>query len=42
MANHENTQQYALGNTPAEHERLAWQADRFDPFTERFFRSAGI
>ncbi len=35
-------QHYALGNTPAEHERLAWQAERFDPFTERFFRQAGI
>jgi SAM-dependent methyltransferase len=33
---------YALGNTPAEHERLAWQAARFDPYSERFFREAGI
>jgi ubiquinone/menaquinone biosynthesis C-methylase UbiE len=31
-----------LGNTQAEHERLARQAERFDPLTERFFREAGI
>jgi SAM-dependent methyltransferase len=42
MTDHDKQQQYALGNTPKEHERLAWQAERFDPFTERFFRSAGI
>jgi 2-polyprenyl-3-methyl-5-hydroxy-6-metoxy-1,4-benzoquinol methylase len=34
--------QYVLGNTEAEHERLARQASRFDPLTERFFREAGI
>jgi SAM-dependent methyltransferase len=33
---------YALGNTQAEHERLARQADRFDPLTERVFRDAGV
>jgi ubiquinone/menaquinone biosynthesis C-methylase UbiE len=33
---------YPLGNTPTEHDRLAWQAEHFDPFTERFFRDAGI
>ena len=33
---------YALGNTDDEHERLAWQAERFDPLTERLFREAGI
>jgi ubiquinone/menaquinone biosynthesis C-methylase UbiE len=42
MTEHAKHQRYALGNTPAEHERLAWQAERFDPFTERFFRQAGI
>jgi trans-aconitate methyltransferase len=42
MTDHRKKQQYALGNTPAEHDRLAWQAERFDPFTERFFRRAGI
>jgi ubiquinone/menaquinone biosynthesis C-methylase UbiE len=42
MTEHTKQQQYALGSTPAEHERLAWQAERFDPFTERFFREAGI
>ena len=33
---------YALGNTTDEDERLAWQAERFDPITETFFREAGI
>jgi SAM-dependent methyltransferase len=42
MTDHLKKQQYALGNTPEEHDRLAWQAERFDPFTERFFRKAGI
>src|SRR5437762_1701805 len=36
------TSQYALGYTDAEHERLIWQAQRFAPFTDRFFREAGI
>ena len=34
--------EYPLGNTPAEDERLAWQAERFDPVTEQFFRVAGL
>ena len=33
---------YALGNTDAEHERLIRQAARLAPYTERFFREAGI
>jgi ubiquinone/menaquinone biosynthesis C-methylase UbiE len=33
---------YVLGNTEAEHERLARQAARYDPITERLFREAGI
>lgn len=33
---------YSLGNTEAEHERLARQAVLFNPLTERVFRSAGI
>jgi len=33
---------YALGSTDAEHERLIRQAALLAPFTERFFRSAGI
>ena len=33
---------YALGNTDAEHERLIRQAARLAPYTERFFRGAGI
>lgn len=37
-----DTSTYALGNTQPEDERLAWQAQRFDPLTERFFREAGI
>lgn len=36
------TSAYVMGNTQAEHERLARQADRFDPLTERSFREAGI
>jgi len=34
--------EYPLGNTPAEDDRLAWQAARFDPLTEKFFRAAGV
>ncbi len=34
--------QYALGSTNAEHQRLIRQAARLAPFTERFFRDAGI
>ncbi|HET9341766.1 MAG TPA: methyltransferase domain-containing protein [Candidatus Eremiobacteraceae bacterium] len=33
---------YSLGNTDAEHERLARQAVLFNPLTERVFRSAGV
>src|SRR5947209_1153786 len=33
---------YALGSTDAEHERLIRQAVRLAPYTERFFREAGI
>ena len=42
MAANDKRPEYALGNTSAEDERLAWQAERFDPLTERFFRKAGI
>ena len=38
----EDASTYALGNTQSEDERLAWQAERFDPLTERFFHEAGI
>ena len=33
---------YALGSTDSEHERLIRQGARLAPFTERFFREAGI
>ena len=33
---------YSLGNTEAEHERLARQAVLFNPLTERLFKAAGI
>jgi ubiquinone/menaquinone biosynthesis C-methylase UbiE len=33
---------YALGNTDDEHGRLARQAERFGPLTERLFRDAGV
>jgi ubiquinone/menaquinone biosynthesis C-methylase UbiE len=33
---------YLLGSSDAEHERLIRQARLIDPFTERFFREAGI
>src|SRR5437762_14357522 len=33
---------YALGSSDAEHERLIRQAALLAPFTERFFRSAGV
>ena len=33
---------YALGSTDAEHDRLIRQAARLAPYTERFFREAGI
>src|SRR6266852_339152 len=36
------TSTYVLGSTDAEHERLIRQAAILDPFTERFFRDAGI
>jgi SAM-dependent methyltransferase len=37
-----STSQYALGSTDAEHERLIRQAAWLVPYTERFFRDAGI
>jgi len=33
---------YALGSADAEHERLIRQATRLAPYTERFFREAGV
>src|SRR5260370_11752110 len=36
------TPPYTLGSTDAEHERLIRQAAHLAPFTERFFRDAGI
>src|SRR6266705_6426802 len=33
---------YALGSTDSEHERLIRQAVRLAPYSERFFREAGI
>src|SRR5947208_15231744 len=33
---------YALGSTDSEHERLIRQAARLAPYSERFFREAGI
>jgi len=42
MTDTTSTRQYALGSTEAEHERLIRQAARLAPFTERFFRDAGI
>lgn len=36
------TSLYPLGSTDAEHERLVRQAARLAPFTERFFREAGV
>jgi ubiquinone/menaquinone biosynthesis C-methylase UbiE len=36
------SQEYALGYTNAEHERLIRQAARIAPITERLFREAGI
>lgn len=42
MSTEEAGSQYALGNTDSEHDRLARQAAKFDPITERLFRDAGI
>jgi protein-L-isoaspartate O-methyltransferase len=42
MMNSTPGRQYALGSTEAEHDRLIHQAARLAPFTERFFRDAGI
>ncbi|HEV1993390.1 MAG TPA: class I SAM-dependent methyltransferase [Candidatus Acidoferrum sp.] len=42
MTTTDSTLHYALGSTDAEHERLIRQAARLAPFTERFFRDAGI
>jgi ubiquinone/menaquinone biosynthesis C-methylase UbiE len=40
-ANHPRSS-YALGSTDSEHERLIRQGARLAPYTERFFREAGI
>jgi len=37
-----NSDDYLLGNSDAEHERLIRQANRLASATERFFREAGI
>lgn len=42
MAADDTVSEYPLGNTPAEDDRLAWQAARFDPLTEKFLRAAGV
>jgi ubiquinone/menaquinone biosynthesis C-methylase UbiE len=42
MSQKDASPQYALGNTEFEDERLAWQSERFDPLTDRFFRDAGV
>src|SRR5260370_42260236 len=42
MTTTSTTSTYLLGSTDAEHERLIRQAAILDPFTERFFRDAGI
>jgi ubiquinone/menaquinone biosynthesis C-methylase UbiE len=42
MAPNYSSVDYLLGNTDAEHERLIRQAGQLAPFTERFFREAGI
>src|SRR5213595_2652402 len=42
MTTIKTTSHYALGSSDAEHERLIRQAALLAPFTERFFRSAGI
>lgn len=42
MTADERSDQYILGETDAEHERLIRQAKRLAPVTERFFREAGI
>ena len=42
MAVNNSASGYALGSTDSEHERLIRQAARLAPYTERFFREAGI
>jgi 2-polyprenyl-3-methyl-5-hydroxy-6-metoxy-1,4-benzoquinol methylase len=42
MTAKDTTQEYALGSTDAEHERLIRQSELLEPITERFFREAGI
>ena len=42
MDEQQRTTTYTLGNTQAEHERLARQAAIFNPLTERLFSAAGI
>src|SRR5215469_2000523 len=42
MSNTGHSTPYLLGSSDAEHERLARQAELFEPFTRRLFRNAGI
>jgi ubiquinone/menaquinone biosynthesis C-methylase UbiE len=42
MSSNKHHTDYLLGSTDAEHERLIRQAVRLAPFTDRFFREAGI
>lgn len=42
MTSNSSTFAYALGSTDAEHDRLIRQAKWLAPYTERFFRDAGI
>ena len=42
MTSNSSTFPYALGSTDAEHDRLIRQAKWLAPYTERFFRNAGI
>src|SRR5213594_570393 len=42
MITNDSASPYALGSTDSEHERLIRQAARLAPYSERFFREAGI
>src|SRR6266536_5425293 len=42
MITNDSASPYALGSTDSEHERLIRQATRLTPYSERFFREAGI
>src|SRR5208282_2373585 len=42
MTDRTPAQQYAVGSTAAEHERLIRQSAQITPLTERLFRDAGI